>query len=196
VELDVSMRIYKIYCLTCKITGKSYIGQTKQRLSKRFNQHLEKRNQRFPLGRALKKYGRDAFKKKILAVTYAQDATDALEQYYIQILKTQRPNGYNVTHGGQDGAFKKHTPETIEYLRKIATGKRHSLETRSKMSASRKGVSKHWSSMKGKKHSTESRKKMSQRQLGQNNSFYGKRHSEETKKRIAESVRRTKNARA
>lgn len=186
------MRIYKVYRLFCEITKKSYIGQTKQRFSKRLNQHLEKRNQKFPIGRALNKYGRDGFKKKILAITYAKDAADALEQYYIQILQTQRPNGYNVTRGGDGGVFEKHTPETIEYLRKIATGKKHSAEARAKMSASRKGVPKHYASMKGKTHRPDSIEKMSKRQLGKNNSFYGKRHSEETKKQIAESVRRTK----
>lgn len=190
------MRIYKVYRLFCEITERSYIGQTKQRFSKRFSQHLEKRNQKFLIGRALKKHGCDAFKKEILAITYAQDAADALEQYYIQTLKTQTPHGYNLTRGGDGGGFQKHTQETIEYLRKIATGKKASPETRAKMSASHRGVPKHWSSMKGRKHRSESIKKMSESKRGEKNYMYGKRHSEETKRRIADSVRRTKRARA
>lgn len=60
------------------------------------------------------------------------------------------------------------------------SGKKHSDETRRKMSEAQKGIPR-------KKHSAESRKKISKANTGKNNSFYGKKHSDETRRKISES---------
>lgn len=61
---------------------------------------------------------------------------------------------------GWNGGWKgrKHRPETIEKMRKAATGKHHSEETRKKISMANKGRP---SSLKGKHISEETRRKIS-----------------------------------
>ncbi len=70
-----------------------------------------------------------------------------------------------------------------EKIRKARTGKKHSEETKKKMSESRKGKPANF-----KKHTDESKKKLSdigKTKIGNLNGFYGKKHSEETKKKIS-----------
>ena len=59
---------------------------------------------------------------------------------------------------------------------KSMLGKRHSDETKQKISVANKG----------KHPSEEARKKMSDARKGENNGMYGKHHSEETKKKLSE----------
>jgi group I intron endonuclease len=81
-----------------------------------------------------------------------------LEKYYIQYFNSNDSTcGYNMTEGGQDGCM---------------TGRKHSEESKKKMSDNHKG-------MIGKKHSEESKKKMSEAKKG-------KIFTDETKKKISE----------
>jgi len=91
------------------------------------------------------------------------------------------------------GEANKHTPKTSGE-RHGMFGKKHSLESRAKMSESRKGMfagDRH--PMFGKKHTAETKEKISAAKKGQHagdkNPFYGKTHSKETIERIANSNR-------
>lgn len=104
----------------------------------------------------------------------------ALERRYIKWYGRQDNNTgilSNLTDGGDNtyGAVL-----TEEHKRKISAagiGRKHSQETKSKMSSSQIGDKNH---QFGKCASEETKTKMKESQLGDKNHFYGKTHSEET----------------
>lgn len=91
-----------IYKLTCKVTGLSYIGQTKQKLSTRLSKHkTDITNTR--ISRAIAKYGFNNFSKEVLATCSTQTEVNSLEIYYINKFNTISPDGYNIHSGGHCG---------------------------------------------------------------------------------------------
>ena len=102
-------------------SGKKYIGQTKQRLSKRISQHFvsaKNANLTRPLYNAIRKYAREDFKIEILEEC-PNNLLDERESYWIQYYNTMI-GGYNLTTGGE-------------------TAKECSKETKEKMSFAKKG---------------------------------------------------------
>ena len=96
-----------IYCITNKINGKQYVGQTRYSLHERFLNHCTsaKRPDREnrPLYRAMRKYGCENFDIQLLEEVPVEDL-DKRECYWIQKLNTYHL-GYNATVGG-DGKQK------------------------------------------------------------------------------------------
>jgi group I intron endonuclease len=91
-----------VYLVTNKINGKMYVGQTSDLLSKRWADHglpSNKRNLYF--GNSIRKYGRDSFSVETLHVCATKDEMDFCETFYISLLNTKSPNGYNLTDGGE-----------------------------------------------------------------------------------------------
>ena len=152
-----------IYKITNTVNGKSYIGQTIHDAAKgRINDHLNGVANGSRLVRhAVKKYGKDAFTYEILEENIFPKFLPDLEVHYIKKFNTVAPNGYNLTHGGE-------------------IGKKHSPETRQKMSEAKKGKSSH---MKGRKHTPESRRKMSEALKGKPSPMKGKKHSQKPAER-------------
>ena len=74
-----------------------------------------------------------------------------------------------------------------EKIRNVRLGKKQSPETKRKISLTRKGQPANF-----KKHTEESKRKLSEfgkTLIGARNPFFGKKHSEETKKKISESLK-------
>jgi hypothetical protein len=95
-----------VYCVTCSVNGKRYVGKTKHSLAKRRIQHhsYSRLHQKSAFHKALTKYGTDAFE---WAVLYESDDELSLfekEKEYIAQFATFVPNGYNLTTGG-DGNY-------------------------------------------------------------------------------------------
>jgi len=83
-------------------SGKKYIGQTKQRLSKRISQHFmasKNINHTRPLYKEMRKYAREDFKIKILEECLP-DILDERESYWITFYNNMN-EGYNLTSGGE-----------------------------------------------------------------------------------------------
>lgn len=95
-----------IYSYTNKINGKQYIGQTINP-NQRKNAHksdafnINNKNYDSLLYRAFRKYGYDNFNYEILAQTDDIEALNLLEEFFIDKLNTQTPNGYNIESGGK-----------------------------------------------------------------------------------------------
>lgn len=138
-----------IYCTTNLINGKIYIGRSV------FNNSMYL-GSGVILKKAIKKYGKVNFKKKILCVCFNEKELYFAEEYLIK--KYQSRNfkiGYNVSNGGKAGdGFK---------------NKHHSEEAKRRMGS------------KGKKNGMF---KKGYRIMGKNNPFYGKHHNEETLKKM------------
>ena len=97
------MRKGRIYKITNKVNGKLYIGQTIYPLSYRYTNHLsDARNGRgYAMASAIRKYGEKNFKIELIEEC-DEDQLNDLEIKYIKKYNSVTPNGYNLTHGGDD----------------------------------------------------------------------------------------------
>lgn len=135
-----------IYCITNKVNGKQYVGQTVRSLEERYSEHCRKLNT--VVGKAIKKYGKENFDIEILDSSLIIDDLNDKETYWIKEKNTIIPNGYNLCYGGNSTLGYKH--KTTSKLKMSATkkrlgnmvgeknhfyGKKHTDETRAVMSA-------------------------------------------------------------
>lgn len=121
----------------------------------------------------------DLFKVRI--ISYHETRQEALEKELILQLKLQvirNPLYVNLSYAQKNGVFGL-----------SLRGKEHWSK---KPGAIHNAKVNHPRGMLGKKHSVETRVKMSKLQSKENNHFYGKQHSEETKKKIKENRPQTK----
>lgn len=129
---------YYIYKITNMVNGKCYIGQHKvPKQPESLRRYL---GGGIAIRDAIKKYGKDAFKKEI--VEYIDDdekhhMVSEREIYYIKFFNTLCPNGYNISPGGEGGA----TPESCRKsaITRKQRGYRHSVDTRRRISISNLG---------------------------------------------------------
>lgn len=175
-----------IYLTTNLANGKIYIGQHVISSDKRANATYI--GSGIKIKRALNKYGKENFKRKILKLCYTQKELNTWEYVYIKKYKSQDKNiGYNIADG--DILSSNCNPAKLPEVRK-------------KMSESRKGRfagKNHWNYGKhrtdevkeklrkahiGFRHSEESKRKMSENNAKNN---LGKHLSEETRRKISES---------
>ena len=99
---------WTIYIHTCVVTGKRYVGQTKQRPEKRWIQHVSRARTKTDrddggcrvFHAAIRKYGPEAFGMEILDVVFTQEDADRVEAVRIAEHKTAVPCGYNLSLGG------------------------------------------------------------------------------------------------
>ncbi len=108
-----------VYRVTNQLNGKMYIGKTTKTAAFRWTYHLNnaKRGVEFPLYRALRKYGVDAFKVEGLYEAKTFGELNAMETFFIVLHQSHlKENGYNLTMGG-DGAVGYH--QTKEHRQKI-----------------------------------------------------------------------------
>lgn len=89
-----------IYLIENLLNGKKYVGQTRQMLRQRINQH--KSHNKTYIDRAIKCYGFENFKVEILEECASPDELNEREIFWIKTLDTKVPNGYNRTDGGAD----------------------------------------------------------------------------------------------
>lgn len=143
-------KIYKnefgIYKITNNINNKVYIGQTRQRFCKRFWHHSWKlRNNNHDnqyLQNAWNHYGEDNFTFSIVEVLNDVEKLNIFEKKYISELKSI-DKCYNMQDGGQTykgfTRTEEHRKSIGEKNRLNMLGRKHSEETKKKMSESRKG---------------------------------------------------------
>ena len=115
---------FSCYLVTCKTTGKQYVGITAYSAAERWLDHLSCANRKigYYLHKAIRKYGAENFIIECVAMSRAWSDACETEKSLIAQYGTFLPGGYNLTLGGE-GAF----------------GYRASDAVRAKMSASRKG---------------------------------------------------------
>lgn len=108
--------MFEIYKITNEVTGLSYIGQTRKTTEYRFKQHTAAamRGEEWPICRAIRKYGADAFSTIILEKygTKEEEANSA----EIRLIEEHGTltNGYNAAAGGQGGCIALY-PENPKY---------------------------------------------------------------------------------
>lgn len=126
-----------IYLLKNKINGKCYVGQTIKTLEERIYRHKYKSNKKImPISFAIKKYKFENFESIVIKKCFSQEELDASEIYFVNLLNTWSPYGYNLRAGKGKGALSDETKNKISLGNK---GKKISEETRKKLSDSHKG---------------------------------------------------------
>lgn len=135
-----------IYAILNTANSFIYVGQTRQRFIKRFWHHQWKlRNGTHDnnhLQNAWNLYGEDSFEFFVIENVKNNDNLNHLEEKYIQLYRGNNCC-YNIQDGGQTAhrytRTKEHRKLIGEKNRVNMTGKKHSKETKRKMSESRKG---------------------------------------------------------
>lgn len=147
-----------IYTITNQISGKVYVGQTKRKVEKRWWEHCNSKKEYCSyISNSLKYYGVDKFKFNVIHVCRNYELND-FEKFYIKEYNCMKPNGYNLTEGGENckptmESIKKMSnakkgvklgPLSEEHKNKIAQanrGKKRTDESKKKMSLAKKGIS-------------------------------------------------------
>jgi group I intron endonuclease len=103
---------------------------------KRWRNHGIPSNRNTPFNNAIQKYGRDNFSVEVLHVCTSKEEMDFVEMFYIALLNTKSPQGYNLTDGGE--GCPGHTVSVEGRLRMISShlGKKQTEETKKRRAAS------------------------------------------------------------
>jgi len=105
------MKYGLIYLITNKVNGQQYVGQTKRNVRLRWGAH--KWTKSGILGKAFKKYGLNNFIFEEIISCFDKDSLNYYEKYFIEFYNTLRPNGYNLTTGGNDYTFDNETKQKM-----------------------------------------------------------------------------------
>jgi group I intron endonuclease len=179
-----------IYCVTNKVSGKQYVGQTVDN---------RKVGHGMAISEAYKKYGKEAFEyEKICTGIANRNALNYLERFWIATHNSIAPNGYNIETGGSNKGIV--AESTKQKIREHNLGKVVPMDVRIKISEALKGSK---NPFYGKTHSAEALAKISAANVGKtvvlsdeaknkisianagvNNGMYGKKHTEEVKAKL------------
>jgi group I intron endonuclease len=161
-----------VYVTTNLINGKCYVGDHTTNMLN--DGYLGSGRPYFKS--ALKKYGKENFKREILEFfPTKQEAFNAQEKYIIQF-NTISPNGYNISPvGGCSCGIKCHSDESKQKISKGNKGQKRTTETKLKLS------------IKGKERivSEETKKKISDANKGKISPMKGKTHTLESKEKMS-----------
>jgi hypothetical protein len=111
-----------IYKITNLLTGKLYIGQTRNSIATRWkcHKHYRKDMKSMYIVKAIRKHGSENFKIEEIERCNSIDELNSRETHWIRHLKTLAPNGYNLNEGGNNA---KRTEETKNKISLSKMGK-------------------------------------------------------------------------
>lgn len=181
------MQAFFIYKTTNIITGKIYIGQRSTSLKSLDRKYL---GSGVALSDAIKKYGRESFKRDIIELCESSENLNEREIFWIKELDSMNPKiGYNLAPGGKTINGRINTPEA-EIKRKITREKNKDRYIR------RIGELNPMFGIKGKdhhrfkvKHTEEAKIKIRENspdRSGENNSNWGKHATPELSKKFSD----------
>lgn len=123
----LASRVYRLYKVTNKITGKIYIGQTVRTLKARWADHccMKSYKHKSALKTAIKKYKKHSFTIELLAIVFSLKDANRLEHELIKSYDSLSPKGYNLKCGG--GSFGSCHPDTKVKISKVQEHKRKQI---------------------------------------------------------------------
>ena len=163
-----------IYLVTNNLNGKQYVGQT--------TVVSEKRGHGTLVTAAYRKYGKENFSyEPICSDIHSRPTLNFIEKFWIKVMDSRVPNGYNIEHGGS--TKDKVAPETIAKMKVAQLGWKRSPEAVAKVVKALKNRSpevkqKAGDKLRGRKRPQEVVEKVRQGNLG-------KKVSNETKAKLS-----------
>jgi group I intron endonuclease len=180
------MKTGSLYIVYNDINDKVYVGITVRKVHRRFHEHIyaaEAEKDNFQFHKAIRKYGSQNFHVDCLLSGIPIERLPLFEKACISRFNSYKC-GYNSTPGG-DGTGKEVTDEFRQKISELHKGKTPCNKgvpmpdwLKEKLLATHIG----------KKHSEETRKKMSKARVGRK-PMLEKHHSEETRKRISKALK-------
>lgn len=180
------MKTGSLYIVYNDINDKVYVGITVRKVHRRFHEHIyaaEAEKDNFQFHKAIRKYGSQNFHVDCLLSGIPIERLPLFEKACISRFNSYKC-GYNSTPGG-DCTGKEVTDEFRQKISELHKGKTPWNKgvpmpdwLKEKLLATHIG----------KKHSEETRKKMSKARVGRK-PMLGKHHSEETRKRISKALK-------
>lgn len=172
-----------IYKATNTVTGMSYIGQTIRTLDERRKCH-ERQDDKSYFQNAIAKYGKDEFEWEILYTASDVDELNRLEVHCIEAYNTIRPNGYNLTKGGE-GSFwtGDNNPAKLDEVREKISNKLKGTIREDLSERNKSNTGKTYEDMFGEDKAYKLRVHKSRTQTGKRNSNYGNKMSENSKEK-------------
>ena len=162
-----------VYLWINRVHGKMYVGSSIN-LHARLSYYFALKNVHGIIGQGLLKYGLDSF---VLVIFFVPNATSSLVLALEQSVLDTGICAYNILSTAGSSVGFKHTDEAKEKMK----GREHTDETKSRISATKKGhstseetKSKISATKKGQKHSGETKAKMSSSHLGEKNPRFNK----------------------
>ena len=181
---DIMKKSMVVYLITNTVNGKKYVGQTARPLGQRIREH---EHSEYPIGKAMRKYGRDKFTVEILAEGKTIEELCELERLYISVYNTTDPEyGYNLTEGGEHIAGWHHTEQARANISAALAGKPFTEEHKEALRQANLGTN---NPMYGKHLTDEHKAKLSAALSGSNNPLYGIPRSDEVKQKISDTKR-------
>ena len=136
--------VFLAYVVTCKVTGRQYVGITGRTLQQRWKEHVsdaKTRTRRSILGTAIRKYGSDQFSIEPIFCALSWADLCVAERVLIAQHGTLKPGGYNLSPGGEGCLGLKRSLETRALMRDRRLGKRHTAETKTRLAHAKTGIS-------------------------------------------------------
>lgn len=180
VEDDLVAPTHRVYKLTSKTSGKSYVGATGKSIEQRFSEHC--RQAKFadlPLSRAINKHGADDFLLEQIDIAFSKIEAFEKEVQWIDRMATHKGEGYNCTAGGEGPTGYLWTPEQCQ----AASATRQTEQYRQAQRERNLGDK---NPRFGVSHTDEEKAHLAVINTGELNAFFGKKHSDATKQRISE----------
>lgn len=191
-----------VYLTTNLINGKQYVGDHS---SENINDNYL--GSGLLIKKAIKKYGKENFKRENLEICESKKEAFEKQEKYINKFKTNKPRGYNISPKGGHDVKNSMSKESVEKMRNSLKGRAShrkglSLEEeygdraedirkklknpksedhKKKMSKALKGRVP-WNKGKTDIYSEDAKRKMSEKaslRTGEKNPFYGKKHTKE-----------------
>ena len=160
-----------IYKTTCLVNGKIYIGQHVLYNDDRDNKYI---GSGVIFLKALKKYGKENFKREILRYCNSQKELNVWEYVYIKKYNAQNPEiGYNIAGGDVSSSVGNPAKTDVvkEKIRKALSGKGNPNFNKKWSDKKRKQMEEMFQNnhpMKGKHHSEATKKAWSEKRRGKN----------------------------
>lgn len=130
--------MHTVYCHVNKINGKKYVGVTRQKPERRWNNGEGYKNSTY-FYNAIKKYGWHNFSHEILYVNLNKEDAENIEKCLIKEWSLQNPsNGYNIETGGN--LNKRLSISTKEKTSRANKGRKMTQEQVEKMAKHKRGV--------------------------------------------------------
>lgn len=163
-----------VYCITNKVNGKIYIGETIKTLKERLRTHYYASNakhykkSRMPILLAIRKYGIDNFEIEPIQYYDTEEEAKQSEIFWIAEMRRMDIPNYNICDGGDGGKpiwtpkRKRQHSKRMSGIGNPMYGKPMKDETKQKLSAVKKG-------RPGHKHDDAFKERMSKRLTGLGN---------------------------